>query len=243
MKPFAAILLVWALSLTSARYAQAQTSPKTFIAGTDAFMKAHVVDGRVDYARLKKSGNDLTELYKQLGSVNLAGASASEKKAYYINAYNVAVVYQVVQAFPLKSPLDKAGFFDQLKHRVAGQEMTLNQLEKDKLLSAYGDARVHFAVVCAAVSCPPLADFAYTADQLDEQLDERTKLALNNPSFIRVSKGSKKAELSKLFDWYKGDFTKGGQSALSYVNGFRREKIPGDYAVGFYDYDWSLNGR
>lgn len=221
----------------------AQSTPGSFGNNVDAFMKAHVTDGRVDYARLKKSGDDLTSLYKQAGAVNLAGASDNEKKAFYINAYNVAVIYQVVQLFPIKSPLDKAGFFDQLKHRVAGQEMTLNQLEKERLLAAYGDARVHFAVVCAAVSCPPLASFAYTANQLDAQLDERATLALNNPTFIRVSRGQKKAELSKIFDWYKGDFTKGGQSTVAYVNGFRREKIPADYAVGFYEYDWSLNGR
>ncbi|WP_077919096.1 DUF547 domain-containing protein [Spirosoma sp. 209] len=214
-----------------------------FTDDVDAFMKAHVVDGRVDYAQLKKSGAELAGLYRQLGSVNLTGASSPEKKAFYINAYNVAVIYQVVQAFPLKSPLDKAGFFDKLKHRVAGQEMTLNQLEKEKLLAAYGDARVHFVVVCAAVSCPPLAGFAYTASKLDAQLDERTRLALNNASFIRVNKGQKKVELSKIFDWYKGDFTKDGQSAVAFVNGFRREKIPADYAVGFYEYDWSLNAR
>lgn len=227
----------------SALVCHAQNTPDAFTADVDAFMKAHVADGRVGYAQLKKSGNDLAGLYKQIGSVNLAGASDKEKKAFYINAYNVAVIHQVVQAFPLKSPLDKAGFFDQVKHRVAGQDITLNQLEKEKLLSAYGDARIHFAVVCAAVSCPPIADFAYTADKVDAQLDERAKLSLNNSTFIRVNNGQKKAELSKIFDWYKADFTKGGQSVLAYVNGFRRDKIPADFATSFYEYDWRLNGR
>lgn len=241
MKLLSHLLIIGGFLLTRSLYAQ--TNPSAFTDQVDAFMKAHVVDGRVDYGQLKRSSDALTSLYKQLGSVNLSGASDSETKAFYINAYNVAVIYQVVQSLPLKSPLDKAGFFDKIKHRITGQDMTLNQLEKEKLLSAYNDARVHFVVVCAAVSCPPLASFAYTADKLDTQLEERTRLALNNPSFIRVSKGQKKVELSKIFDWYKGDFTKGGQSALTFVNTFRREKIPGDYAVGFYEYDWTLNGR
>lgn len=241
IKPDFCLLFVGVFLLTPSLFAQ--TTSSAFTDGVDGFMKAHVANGRVDYAQFKKSDGDLTNLYKKAGAVSLAGASDNEKKAFYINAYNVAVIHQVVQAFPLKSPLDKPGFFDQVKHRVAGQEITLNQLEKDKLLAAYGDARVHFAVVCAAVSCPPIANFAYTADKLDAQLDERTRLALNNPSFVRVSKGQKKAELSKIFDWYKRDFARGGQPVLTFINGFRREKIPGDYAVGFYEYDWTLNGR
>ncbi|GAB3642516.1 DUF547 domain-containing protein [Spirosoma arcticum] len=241
IKPVFCLLFLGVFLLTPSL--SAQTTPGAFTDEVDAFVKAHVVNDRVDYAQLKKSDSDLTSLYKKAGAVSLAGASDKQKKAFYVNAYNVVVIYQVVQAFPLKSPLDKPGFFDQIKHRVAGQEMTLNQLEKDKLLAAYGDARVHFAVVCAAVSCPPLANFAYSADKLDAQLDERTRLALNNPSFVRVNKGQKKAELSKIFDWYKSDFTQGGQTALGFVNSFRREKIPGDYATGFYEYDWTLNGR
>lgn len=241
MKPLIYLSMLWVCLPLPVLVAQ--TTPNAFTDGVNAFMKVHVVAGRVDYAQLKKSNNELTSLYKQLSSTNLTGASEAEKKAFYINAYNIAVVYQVVQVFPIKSPLDKAGFFDQIKHRVAGQEMTLNQLEKDKLLKTYGDARVHFAVVCAAVSCPVLADFAYTADKIETQLDERAKLAVNNPSFIRVNKGQKKADLSKIFDWYKADFGKGGQTPLAYVNEFRREKIPTDYGIGFYEYDWSLNSR
>jgi len=220
-----------------------QTSPKAFNDATDAFMKAHVDDGRVDYGRLKKSGADLSALYKQAGNTTLSGASDTEKKAFYINAYNVAVINGVVQQYPLKSPLDQPGFFDKVKHRIAGQEMTLNQLEKDRLLNAFGDTRIHFVVVCAAVSCPPLASFAYMPDKLDAQLDERARLALNDPSFTQINRGQKKVNVSKIFDWYKSDFTKGGQSILGYINGFRREKIPNDYALGFYEYNWTLNGR
>ncbi|CCH53689.1 hypothetical protein BN8_02803 [Fibrisoma limi BUZ 3] len=235
------LLLLYCQLLTTVLFGQ--TTPKAFNEATDAFMKAHVDGGRVDYSRLSKSGADLSALYKQAGATNLAGASDAEKKAFYINAYNVAVIHDVVQHFPLKSPLDQPGFFDKTKHRIAGQEMTLNQLEKDRLLNTYGDARIHFVVVCAAVSCPPLASFAYMPDKLDAQLDERTRLALNDPTFIQVNRGQKKVNVSKIFDWYKSDFTKGGQSILGYVNGFRREKIPNDYALGFYEYNWNLNGR
>ena len=242
MKLLVCLSAFWVFLNTSAFFSSA-TPPAALTDEVNAFMKAHVTNGRVDYARLKKSDDDLDALYKQLGSVNLNNASAGEKKAFYINAYNVAVIHEVVQAFPLKSPQDKAGFFDKTKHRIAGQAMTLNQLEKEKLLKPYSDARVHFAVVCAAVSCPSLADFAYTAEKLDAQLDDRAKLSLNSPDFIRVDKGEKKVAISKIFDWYKDDFTKGGKSVLAYINGYRRDPIPADFKVSYYEYDWSLNGR
>jgi len=221
----------------------AQNTLPAFFQETSTFLKEHVENGRVDYANLKKDPAALAALTKQIGTMSLAGATPAEKKAFYINAYNLLVIQQVVGLLPLKSPLDAPGFFDKRKQRVAGEDLTLNDLEKEKLLKTYADARIHFAVVCAAKGCPVLAEFAYVPQKLDAQLDERAKLALNSTYFIRVNPKQKRVEVSKLFEWYQADFTKGGQSVLGYVNGFRQEKIPADYAVAMYEYDWSLNSR
>ncbi|MGB3586410.1 MAG: DUF547 domain-containing protein, partial [Tunicatimonas sp.] len=167
--------------------------------------------------------------------------SDAEKKAFYINAYNIVTIYQIIQIYPVKSPMNINGFFDKNKHQVAGKSLTLNQLEKERLLKDHFDARAHFVLVCAAMSCPPLASFAYQADQLDQQLEERTRQALNSPEFIRVDKSKKKVHISKIFDWYKGDFTKNQASVLQYINQYRDEKIPESYKVGYYEYSWALN--
>lgn len=223
-----AITTAWGADLTS------------FFQQSDTFFKKYVKNGSVAYAKVKQS-NDAALLYTQVGEMNLKSASDTEKKAFYINAYNIIVIHYVSKHYPLKSPLDQSGFFDQVKHTVAGELMTLNSLEIKKLLATYKDARFHFALACAAKSCPPLASFAFVPAQLEDQLNERTSLALNNPAWIKVNAGQKKVELSKIFEWYKKDFTANNKSEIEWINTFRKEKIPATYAVGYYEYDWRLN--
>ena len=236
-------LALCGLLYATAFAAAAQADLEKFTGEADAFLRAYVQDGKVDYANLKKDFGKIESLYNQVGTMNLANAPENARKSFYLNAYNLVVIYQVTKFFPLKSALDASGFFDQVKHRVAGEAITLNALEMDKLIRTYGDARVHFTLACAAKGCPKLASFAFQPATLDAQLDERAALALNSPYFIRVNKGQKKAEVSKIFDWYRKDFTNGGKSVVAYINQYRREKIPTDYALGFYEYDWSLNSK
>ena len=216
-------------------------SVATFTEQTGAFLGDRVSDGKVDYAGVSQNRSQIDKLYQQIGEMSLKGTSDAEKKAFYINAYNIITIHQIAEHYPVKSPMDVKGFFDQKKHSVAGEQFTLNELEKKKLLEPYQDPRIHFVLVCAAVSCPPLADFAYQADQLDEQLDEKTRQALNSNSFVRVKKDQKKVELSKIFEWYQSDFTRDQPSLIAYVNRYRDQKIPASYQVKHYDYDWSLN--
>ena len=220
--------------------AYAQTTLSSFTEQTHAFLQRYVQAGKVDYARIQKNFPAAEALYTQIATMDLSRATDHEKKAFYINAYNLIVIYQVVKYYPLKSALDAGGggFFNKLMHRVAGEAMTLNQLEMDKLLRVYHDARIHVALACAARGCPPLAEFAYTPLRLDIQLQERTQASLNNPAFIRVNTRDKKVTLSKLFEWYQDDFTHGGQSLLSFINAYRQQKIPSVYKVYYYAYDW-----
>jgi hypothetical protein len=211
-----------------------------FTEGTNQLLEGHVKDGLVDYQALAKEPGSVKALYQKIGDISLADASDAEKKAFYINAYNIITIHQIIQNYPVKSPMDINGFFDKKKHQVAGESLTLNQLEKERLLKNHFDPRAHFVLVCAALSCPPLADFAYQADQLDEQLEEKTRQTLNNPDFIRVNQSQKKVLVSKIFDWYKSDFTK-NQSVLEYINQYKDEKIPASYQLDYYEYDWSLN--
>jgi hypothetical protein len=119
--------------------------------------------------------------------------------------------------------------------------LTLNDIENKMIRAKYNDARIHFVLVCGANGCPPITDFAYTPEKLDQQLDQQTKLALNNASFIKVNIKSKKVELSQLFEWYKDDFISEKVSYIDFINKFRTEPIPSNFKVAFYTYDWSLN--
>ncbi len=230
-----------AIIFTILTYTLTSLSTADFTKNAGALLEKQVTNGLVNYEAIANNPAKINQLYEEVGSTSLDGASDAEKKAFYINAYNIATIYQIIQNYPVKSPMNINGFFDKNKHQVAGKSLTLNQLEKEHLLKDHFDARAHFVLVCAAMSCPPLASFAYQADQLDQQLEERTQQALNNPEFIRVDKNKKKVRISKIFDWYKGDFTKNQASVLQYINQYRDEKIPESYKVGYYEYSWALN--
>lgn len=214
----------------------------SFFKQADTFLKKYVKDGRVAYKGINSNFSGIESLYKTINTADLSSVSDAEKKAFYINAYNLIVIYQVSKYYPLKSALDQSGFFDKVKHTVAGESMTLNALEIKKLILTYKDPRIHFALACAAVSCPPLASFSYDPQQLDQQLQERTILALNDPEWLQLRTDQNKVYLSKIFDWYKKDFTMNGEtSVINFINKYRTKKIPGTFKVDYYEYNWSLN--
>jgi len=209
----------------------------------DVFLSKYVSEGMVDYKSISQNLSEIATLYTAIGSMNVSTASEVEKKAFYINAYNLIVIYQVAKYYPLSSPLDQSGFFDKVKHKVAGESLTLNHLEIKKLLLAYKDPRIHFALACAAQSCPPLASFAYDPAKLNQQLDERARRALNDKDWLKVKPSENKVLLSKIFDWYKKDFAATGMSLIAWINQYRTNKIPENYQVGYYEYNWKLNER
>lgn len=133
------------------------------------------------------------------------------------------------------------GFFDKQQFRVAGEKLTLNQLEKQKLMAPYQDARVHFALVCAAKSCPPLLDRAYIPGQVEEQLEAQAQQALRNPDFIKVRPKGKQVLVSELFKWYRADFLRQAPSVPAYINRYRSKPLPLGYSLGYYPYNWALN--
>lgn len=224
------------LSMTSA--AQSQQELTQFFNRTNAFLKTHVHNHLVSYGEIKKNPKQIIELMELLENFDVSKLSdANSEKAFWINAYNILVINAVVANSPIKSPMDVAGFFDGRKHQVAGEKLTLNDIENIKLRAKFGDARIHFALVCAALSCPPIINKAYLPETLDEQLNQRAKANLNDDDFIRVDKDKKKVSLSEIFKWYKEDFG----SILQFVNQYRTQAIPENYAIDFYTYDWRLN--
>ena len=204
----------------------------------DALLKSHVESGLVDYASLQNS-KELNNLIEEIAETDLTGLDDNTIQAFYINAYNLHVINEVVKDYPIKSVKESAGFFDKKKIRVAGKELTLNKLEKENLLSVYKDARFHFVLVCGANGCPPITNFAYTPDKLEQQLEQQTKKALNDPAFIRT--GTDAVELSEIFRWYASDFGKNKEEVIAFINKYRNNPITKSTKLKYYNYDWNLN--
>jgi len=216
----------------------AQSIDQQFFNKVDVLLKANVKGGLVDYANLK-GNSELSKLIDDIATADLSNLDANTIQAFYINAYNLNVINEVVKNYPTKSVMDKSGFFDSNKIAVANNSLTLNQLEKGKLLSVYNDARFHFVLVCGANGCPPITDFAYTPAKLEAQLEQQTKRALNDNSFIKV--GSESVELSEIFKWYASDFGKNKTEVISFINKYRSAPISSNAKVKYYTYDWGLN--
>ena len=217
----------------------AQGHAGDFFTKANSFLAGHVKEGKVAYATIHENPGTLEELIKEIAVFDLENYDDKTKKAFMINAYNLLAIKGIIDNYPAKSPLRINNFFDDKAYTVAGEKLSLNQLEKEKLYPFADDPRLHFVLVCAAVSCPKLASFAYMPNELDEQIEERTRATLNDGEFIQV-KGSK-VQLSEIFRWYEKDFKKDANSILAYINIFRDEKLPSKAKLGYYTYNWDLN--
>jgi len=215
-------------------------SPATFFSKADAFFKTNVSNGKVNYASIHKNQAKLNELLSLASKVKVTTGSAKDYQAFWINAYNVSVIKGIIDNYPIKSPLDKAGFFDKTKYNLGGKSITLNDIEHKLLRPKFKDPRFHFVLVCGAIGCPPLISKAYLPTTLDAQLQKQTKLALNG-SFLRVNTKKKRVDGSEILKWYKEDFTMNGTSEIDFINKYRTEKIPSGFKLGYFTYNWNLN--
>lgn len=205
-------------------------------------------NGKVNYKDLLQDSATLAR-YLQTLSDHPPGPnwSRAEQLAYWINAYNGFTLQLILRHYPLKSIKDigsiiKIPFintpWDQKFIRIGKKFIDLNEIEHNILRKKFNEPRIHFAIVCASVSCPKLRNEAYTAPQLNQQLDNQAKAFINDPGRNKIS--ANKIEISKIFSWFKGDFTKNG-SLIDFLNQYAQVKINADAGISTLDYDWSLN--
>lgn len=218
----------------------------------------YVVDERwVDYAGWHTHVEQraaLHALVEDFARVDPTTLEPNAALAFWINLYNAVTVDLVLDHYPLRSIKDiDAGFLGSPwkieRITVAGRALTLDAIEHEILRVEFSEPRIHFALNCASVGCPPLAKEAFASASLDEQLDAATARALRSPEWIdptgcEGAYGTGRIRITKLFDWFADDF--GGESK---VREFVARYRPGDSftlrntrcALEYFDYDWTLN--
>jgi len=209
-----------------------------FFNEADGFFKSYVRDGKVNYEAIAENPKTINTLLSQAEGIKAQPEDSNTYQAFWVNAYNLAVIKGIIDHYPVASPLDTEGFFDTITYRIAGESLTLNTIENIKLRAVFHEPRLHFVLVCGAIGCPPLIAKAYTPDNLELQLETQTKMALNNPDFIKVTGDA--VQLSEIFKWYKGDFVKDG-SLLDFINPFRSKNLNPELKISYYPYNWKLN--
>jgi hypothetical protein len=220
--------------------------------GWDRLLKKHVDSrGMVNYKGFKADRAELKKYLDQLSknAPNEKTWSKDEQLAYWINAYNAYTVELILEHYPVKSIKDigstiKIPFvstgWDIKFIEIGGKKMDLNNIEHGIIRKQFDDPRIHFALVCAAISCPPLRNEAFTAQQLNQQLDDQGKRFLNDPTKNIVTRD--KASVSKLFDWYGGDF-KGKMTVRDWINKYANANLKENGSISYMDYNWALNEK
>lgn len=219
----------------------------------DRVLRLHVRGGLVDYAALKAAPRPLDDYLAQLAAVTkaeFAGWPEQERLAFLINLYNAATLKLIIGHYPVKS-IRSIGWLPGAawkKEGVAlfGQNVSLDHVEHGIIRHDYRDARVHFALVCAARGCPVLREEAFVASRLDAQLDEQGKKFLGDPLKNRLDPATRTVHLSPIFKWFAGDFEAVSGSVLKFAAPFFPEAAQralggGDFKIAHTAYDWTLN--
>ena len=229
-------LVISLIFVSQTSYSQLNES---FFKDANLFFTTYVQNGKVDYEAIKSKGQ--LELNSLVDFIATKSYPKSIEKAYLINVYNLSVISEIVSAYPISSPMDVPGFFENKNTIINGKLISINSIENDFLRKVYNDPRLHFVLVCGANGCPPITNFAYTPNQLENQLENQTKIALNNKEFITQEDTEKSIYLSEIFKWYSSDFGKNNKAVISFINTYKTEKFNLDYKIKYSKYNWILN--
>ena len=184
--------------------------------------------------------------------------------SFWINAYNFTMIRTILdkgfenKKLKINSVKDFGSFinpykiFKEANYKIAGKKLSLDNIEKDILLGKeysqkkWKDARIHFAVNCASVGCPPLLPNIYHSTNIDQVLDKNIELALKSPIHLKID--NNKLYISSLFKWYKDDFTLKHKSILDFITKYiedskKKTQVSKMKSYDFIDYNWNLNRK
>lgn len=217
---------------------------------TDVLQK-YVTNGLVNYKELKTDPKFETYL-NQLSNTDPSQFTKKEEIAFWINTYNAFTLKVILDNYPVKSISDiKFGgksVWDENFIPINKKKYSLNDIEHKILRVKFTEPRIHFAIVCASISCPDLRNEAYESDKLERQLQEQTIKFLNDKEKNEFDTKNWNAIVSKIFEWFGEDFGKSERETLTYVSTFLPEGIRTsinqnliNWSISYKKYDWNLN--
>ena len=219
----------------------------------------NVVGHQVNYTSLKAARSSLDSLVDDIAAADLEGISRDQKLAFYCNAYNILTIRSIVDAYPVASIKDLDGVWDRKQWLVAGEKLTLNQIEHEILRKDFSEPRIHVAVNCASTGCPPLLPVPFYPDSIDQLLTRAAREFATSETHNKFDALKKEAHISSIFDWFGDDFTEQYYTEGHYPSLSRKKNaalsfliahLPAEEAaslskldlkVSYLDYDWSLN--
>jgi len=213
-------------------------------------LQKYVKDGKVNYAGFKAEEPKLDQYLAILEETDPKTLSRNEQFAFYANAYNAWTIKLILTKYPEIESIKELGFLNtgpwkQNVVRLKDETVSLDHIEHDILRPRFKDPRVHFAINCAAKSCPPLRSEPFLGEKLDRQLDDATRSFINDPRSYRLE--GQQLYVSRIFKWFSEDFNEDALGFfLKYADGELKKKLVAQSEkinVEYLDYDWSLNGK
>ena len=231
-------ILIVLLTFSSVCYSQNQKSDVYTHQLFNNLLQKYVTSaGSVNYSGLKQDEKSLNRYLNELSKSKPDNSSnRNGTLAYWINAYNAFTLKLILDNYPLKSitDLNSGKPWDVKWIALGNKKYSLNNIENDIIRSVYKDARIHFALNCAAISCPPLLNKAFTSYNIEELLNTQTRNFINSKA---NDLGSTKIKVSKVFEWYKKDF---GDVTI-FINKYSKTKINSNALISYKEYNWNLN--
>ena len=221
----------------------------------DQILKQYVDDkGRVDYNGIAKDPR-FSEYMESLKSAQTDKMSRNGRLAFWIDAYNAVTIDKVIKWRPKKSVREtfipglwkSNKFFTTRENIVAGRRLSQDDIENEILRKQFHDPRIHFAIVCASLGCPPLPRFAYTEENVQTKLEEETRKYINSFRGTRIDRTNNTLYISELFNWYAGDFKAKSGSVLNFIKHYlapeARAFLEQNPKISYIDYNWALNAK
>lgn len=250
------VLLLLALCVRSPATAQ----PVDHSAFTNVLSTYVDAKHRVDYAQLRTDRATTLDPYlEQLATAHLDSLSRNERLAFWMNAYNALTIALILEHDPVGTiwsitPGDTPETTTESPFAlpvgtVADTMRTLDEIEHGIIRERFDEPRIHFALVCAAASCPPLRREAYTGPALDAQLEDQTRAFLHTPALNQLPATEDTIRVSRLFDWYQADFGPDAEAVQQYIAPYTDDRAvrqalqEGRYTVAYMPYDWTLNAQ
>jgi hypothetical protein len=202
-------------------------------------LQKHVSDnGVVNYKGFKNDKKKLFAFFNQLDQLLPKETDTKAYTlAYWINAYNAFTIDLILRHYPIKSIKDIKNPWEQRYWKLGKKWYNLNEIEHE-ILRKMNEPRIHFAIVCASISCPKLQNEAFTTSGLEVQLSEATQEFLNDKTRNSISENH--LDLSKIFQWFTKDFKQNG-SLIDFLNQYSTIKISAKAKKSYKDYNWDLN--
>ncbi len=221
----------------------------------DGLLQKYVDDrGLVAYAAWKASPDDLSALaayLERVGCVDLRKPASREAKlAFFINVYNALTLHGILREYPttsIRNHVSRFGGYNIWKDLILwidNRSFSLDDIEHN-VLRKMGEPRIHLALVCASRGCPQLANHAYLADRLDEQLTANGKRFFARRENFQADAVAGSVSISQLFQWYGTDFAATPTEQLRVLQPMLPVDLSGwqSVRVRYLSYDWSLNDR